>query len=226
MRILLVEDHPSLGDSLRRAFANDAYSVDWVTTLAEAEAGIAVADYHLVLLDLGLPDGNGLDFLHRLRRDGRTMPVLVLTARGELNDRVDGLDSGADDYLVKPFAIEELRSRCRALLRRPSDLVQPREQVGNLSFDFNASAVFVNEAPVAIARRELQLLRALIQRAGAVCSRRYLDNQLYDFESDASRNALEASMSRLRGILKANGATATVRTIRGVGYVLERGEDA
>lgn len=218
MRILLVEDHAGLGESLKRGLQSEGYSVDWVRLLAEASAALGSARYSLILLDLNLPDGSGLDFLRELRRNGSVLPVLVLTARGGLNDRIDGLDGGADDYLVKPFEMRELFSRCRALLRRPSMLAPDISAFGNLVFDRTLSEARVAGKPLALARRELQLLDALLRRADSVSTRAYLENELYDFDSEASQNALEASVSRLRAALLNHLADVEIRTIRGVGY--------
>ncbi|WP_291207958.1 response regulator transcription factor [Hyphomonas sp.] len=224
MRVLLVEDHLRLGQSLHDAMSREAYSPDWVVSLADARAALACADYSLVLLDLGLPDGSGLELLKSLRASGNHMPVLVMTARGGLNDRIDGLDRGADDYLVKPFAIAELLSRCRALLRRPASLDAAEEAFGNIELFMAKGEVRIQGHPIMIARRELQLLHSLLKRRQRLCSRAFLENELYNFNTAAGPNALEASVSRLRAILKSGGATATVRTVRGVGYILELGD--
>ena len=224
MRVLLVEDHSRLGQSLNDVLSKEAYSPDWVVSLAEARAALDCADYSLMLLDLGLPDGSGLDLLRDLRASGNKMPVLVLTARGGLNDRVDGLDGGADDYLVKPFAVAELLSRCRALLRRPASLQAGEEAFGNIELSMIRGEVRIQGQPVMIARRELQLLNSLLRRRQRICSRAFLENELYNFNTATGPNALEASVSRLRAILKASEASATIRTVRGIGYILELGD--
>ncbi len=221
MRVLLVEDHSRLGQSLYDALAREAFSPDWVVSLAEARAALDAADYRLMLLDLGLPDGSGLDLLKSLRASGKQMPVLVLTARGGLNDRIDGLDGGADDYLVKPFEVAELLSRCRALLRRPASLDATEEAFGNISLNMARGEVRIEGNAVVIARRELQLLNSLLKRRNSICSRAFLENELYNFNTATGPNALEASVSRLRAILKSGAASATIRTVRGIGYILE-----
>lgn len=221
MRVLLVEDHSRLGQSLYDALAREAFSPDWVVSLAEARAALDAADYRLMLLDLGLPDGSGLDLLKSLRASGKQMPVLVLTARGGLNDRIDGLDGGADDYLVKPFELAELLSRCRALLRRPALLDATEEAFCNISLNMARGEVRIEGHAVVIARRELQLLNSLLKRRNRICSRAFLENELYNFNTATGPNALEASVSRLRAILKSGAASATIRTVRGIGYILE-----
>lgn len=220
MRILLVEDHTGLGHTLRKSLHGEGYSVDWVQSIAEAEAAIGSATYSLMLLDLGLPDGNGLDFLTALRRARQTIPVLVLTARSGLNDRVDGLDGGADDYLVKPFAIRELHSRCRVLLRRPRELIASTDTIGNVTINHQTAEVRINSKIVPMPRRELQLLKALTRRGEMVSTRDYLNNELYDYDTEAGQNALEASISRLRSLLDQNAASVEIITLRGIGYSL------
>lgn len=221
MRFLLVEDHPRLGASLVEALCAEGYNVDWVTSLDEARAALHLATYSLLLLDLGLPDGNGLDFLKAFRREGLETPIIVLTARGGLNDRIDGLDGGADDYLVKPFEMRELCSRCRVVLRRPRQLAPETLSIGNLVFHDETSEISIAGRATSMARREIQLLRALLRRQDRVATRDYLENELYAFDAEMSQNALEASVSRLRGLFVASNATVEIRTIRGVGYCLQ-----
>ncbi len=220
MRVLLIEDNQTIGTNVRRALRDHGYVVDWVMTIEEAEASLKVANFSLLLLDLGLPDGDGLSLLRAIRNNGQNLPVMVLTARGGLNDRIDGLEGGADDYLIKPFALAELCSRCRALLRRTALLAPKEEQLGNLIVDHAGGVVNIGGKIVELARRELQLLKALLKRSGMVATRLYLENELYDFDTQASQNALEASVSRLRATLQLHSATTEIRTIRGIGYKL------
>lgn len=221
MRVLLVEDHERLGESLREALKAALFTVDWVRSLEDAADLADLNPYELVLLDLGLPDGDGLDLIRTWRAGGRTTPVLVLTARGELNDRVRGLDEGADDYLVKPFELREMISRCRALLRRPGGLAAACVRLGALEVDMTTGAATFLGKPLALNRREQQLLLALVRRPGQVCSRAYLEGALYDHAADPTLNALEVSISRLRGTLRASGLHDAIRTVRGVGYVFQ-----
>ena len=219
MRVLLVEDHERLGESLVEALNAALFTVDWVRSLENAAAFADLNPYDVVLLDLGLPDGDGLDLIRAWRASGRSTPVLVLTARGELNDRVRGLDEGADDYLVKPFELREMVSRCRALLRRPGDMAPVQLRLGALEVDMMTGAATFRGMPLALNRREQQLLLALVRRPGKVCSRAYLEGVLYDHAADPTLNALEASVSRLRSALRASGLDDAIRTVRGVGYV-------
>jgi DNA-binding response OmpR family regulator len=220
VRLLLIEDHPRLGATLQEALQRTGYVADHVRTIADARVSQASTPYALALLDLGLPDGDGLDLLRGWRRAGVSFPIIVLTARGGLNDRVAGLDEGADDYLVKPFAIEEMLSRCRALLRRPANLASDLISFGEISADVSTIEVQWRGRPIEISRRERRLLIVLLRRAGRVCSRTALENELYDLQSDVTPNAIETSVSRLRGALKALGAKERIDTVRGVGYIL------
>lgn len=224
MRVLLVEDHASLGESLQAALEGSRYVVDWVRSIAGAETALAATRYDLMLLDLGLPDGDGVDFLKKCRRSAVAIPILVLTARGGLNDRVDGLDGGADDYLVKPFDLSEMLSRCRALLRRPGHMESDVIELADVKLELSSGGVLVRGRPVMLPRREHQLLAALMRKAGRVSSRPYLENALYDQNTQAGPNALEAAVSRLRSVLKEHGSEVSLRTIRGVGYVLSEGD--
>lgn len=221
MRILLTEDHPSLGDSIRHALSKAGFTVDWARNAAEAEELRRLCSYDLCLLDLGLPDADGLELLDLWRKDANTTPVLVLTARGGLNDKVAGLDAGADDYLVKPFAVEELLARCRALLRRPSDRSPHRLAFGLLEIDPISHEVSVKGQPLLLSRREVQLLSALAARAGRVVTRDQLETALYGGDEAVSPNALEVAASRLRSALTKAGAEVRVVAVRGVGYMLK-----
>jgi two-component system OmpR family response regulator len=221
MRILLTEDHPSLGDSIRHGLTKAGFTVDWARNAADSEELRRLCSYDLCLLDLGLPDADGLDLLDRWRRDANGTPVLVLTARGGLNDKVAGLDAGADDYLVKPFAIEELLARCRALLRRPADRSPDRIILGALEIDPLRHEVSVKGQPLVLSRREAQLLSALAARAGRVVTRDRLETALYGGDEAVSPNALEVAASRLRSALTNAEAGVIVVAVRGVGYMLK-----
>ena len=223
MRVLLVEDHLSLGESLQAALKESRYAVDWVKTMEGADAALSTARYDIMLLDLGLPDGDGANFLRACRRRGHVLPILVLTARGGLNDRVDGLDGGADDYLVKPFDLTEMLSRCRALLRRPGYMENELIELADIRLDMTSGGVTIAGQPASMPRREHQLLAALMRKAGKVSSRSYLENALYDLQTQTGPNALEAAVSRLRALLKEYGSAVSLRTVRGVGYILEDG---
>lgn len=220
MRILIVEDATRLAALLVDALATHGFASDRAPTLAAADDALAVTAYDAIVLDLGLPDGDGLEWLRR--KGGQSLPpILALTARATLSERVAGLDSGVDDYLTKPFAAEEVAARLRALLRRPGARAAPVLQSGSLSLDVAARRASVGEAPVELARRELELLELLLRRAGAVVSKEAIEATLYSFDDEVTPNAVEAAVSRLRKRLDEAGVPGILHTVRGVGYLLE-----
>jgi DNA-binding response OmpR family regulator len=223
MRLLLIEDVPALADLTRQALEREGFRVDLARRLSAARDALAVAPPELIVLDLGLPDGDGRDFLGELRRDGHRMPVLVVTARGGLNDKVEGLDGGADDYVVKPVAPAEIAARCRALLRRPDLLLDRLLTMGNLAFDPVSRSASVDGARLPAQRRETDLLEVLMRRAGQVVPRRIIEDAIYTAEEAPGPNALEACISRLRRLLRTGGARADIHTVRGIGYMLLEG---
>ena len=220
MRLLLIEDNARLGSLVRDGLIPQGFAVDWVETVEDAELAMKVATYDLLLVDLGLPDGDGLDIVRRSRRDKNATPILVLTARGGLDDRVTGLDAGADDYLVKPFQIPELAARCRALLRRPGASLGTQLAAGNVVLDCASRSADVGGVAIDATPREINLLEVLLRRAGHVVAKPALENTLYAMDAEVTPNALEAAVSRLRKRLTAAGADVQVRTVHGVGYAL------
>jgi len=220
MRILIVEDALRLAALLAEALARHGFAGDRASTLAAADDALAAAAYDAIILDLGLPDGDGLEWLRR-KRGQALPPILALTARGTLAERIAGLDSGVDDYLTKPFAAEEVAARLRALLRRPGPRAAPVLQSGSLSLDVAARRASVGDAALNLSRRELDLLELLLRRAGAVVSRESIETALYSFDADVTPNAVEAAVSRLRKRLDEAGAPGILHTVRGVGYLLE-----
>ncbi|MEO0032115.1 MAG: hypothetical protein RIS94_1873 [Pseudomonadota bacterium] len=221
MRLLIVEDNERLAGLVCDALARKGMTCDRAASLADADDSLACADYDAVLLDLGLPDGDGKAWLEARRRGGFAVPVLMLTARSALDDRIGGLDAGADDYLVKPAETEEIAARLRALLRRPGPRAAPVFEVGPLRFDTAAQRAWMNGAPLDLTRREANLLELLMRNAGSVVRRQQIENALYGFEEEVSPNAVEAVVSRLRRRLDESGAPAILHTIRGLGYLLE-----
>jgi DNA-binding response OmpR family regulator len=221
MRILLVEDEPELSLLTREALVRAGFAVDAAGDVAEAESHLGVASYDVLVLDLGLPDADGLTLLGRLRRRAEHLPVLILTARDGLDERVAGLDAGADDYLVKPFHMPELISRIRALLRRPNALNAALLEAGNLAFDPIGRTGAVDGEPLRLTAREAALLELLLRRAGRVVTRGAIEEGLYSFDNPLGSNAVEVLVHRLRRKLAEAGASAAVHTLRGVGYLLE-----
>lgn len=220
MRLLLIEDNARLGALIVDGLVQDGFVVDWRETLEEGLEARGLAPYDLILLDLGLPDGDGLDLVRQLRRNRDSVPILILTARGGLGERIAGLDVGADDYLVKPFDIAELAARCRALLRRPGSCLGVILQAGNVALDTANRSLEVAGASVAMPPRELALLEHLLRRAGQVVAKTLLEDQLYAMDAEVTPNALEVAVSRLRKRLAAAHADLALRTAHGVGYAL------
>ncbi|WP_299018982.1 response regulator [uncultured Tepidimonas sp.] len=222
MRILIVEDDAAVAQGLAALLRAEGYACDVCATLGCAEAALAVESFDAVLLDLGLPDGDGLVGLQRWRADGRTTPVLVLTARDALPQRVVGLDAGADDYLVKPFAPEELLARLRVALRRGAGQAQPLWRIGPLVLDPAARAVSLHGRPVALRAKEYALLWALLRARGHVVTRERLQQALYGFDELVDSNALEVHIHHLRRKL----GSEWIETVRGVGYRMPAAQEA
>lgn len=226
MRILLIEDNLELARLLTESLAAKGISADVVGTAADARIAIANIRYAALVLDLGLPDDDGMTVLKELRRAFDPTPVLILTARGSVDDRVAGLRNGADDYLVKPFALEELIERINALLRRPGQLLGSSLTLANLTFDTNSHQVFVDGKPYSFSARELAVLELLLRRQGRVVPKKNVEDQIFGMTSDVASNAVEVYVSRLRKQLLASKARLQIHTIRGVGYLIaeEKGD--
>lgn len=220
MRVLLVEDNARLADAVAEGLSKQGFAVDRAATKSEAEGLRRAAEYDLILLDLGLPDGDGRDVVRSVRKSGSSVPILILTARSALGDRVEGLDSGADDYVVKPVELPELVARCRALLRRPSLPGGMTLGFAGITFDPTSRDAAVEGRPIEITRREAEVLEHLLRKGGKVVQRQRLESALYAFDDAVQSNALEACVSRLRRRLSEAGAKAEVHTVRGVGYAL------
>lgn len=219
MRILLVEDERELADGLVKALRQQDYAVDWVIDGAIADNLLKTETFDLIILDIGLPEIDGLEVLKRLRHRGKNTPVLILTVHSDLHSRVAGLDLGADDYLSKPFELLELEARIRALLRRNSSATNAVIRCGGLSFDSVARRASLNGEILDLPRRELCLLEILLHRTGQVVSKEQIAAQLFDFDDEAGPNAIELYIHRLRKKLASAGLN--IRTVRGLGYLLE-----
>ena len=220
MRLLVVEDNADLRGLLARGLEAESFAVDQASTAEEATEALVSTLYAAVVLDLGLPDRDGASVLREMRARRNSTPVLVLTARGGIRDRVSGLQIGADDYLVKPFAFEELVARLRALLRRPGDMLGAVLQLANVDLDTEGRQVFVGGVAAAVSARELVLLEILMRRSGKVVPRSYIEDQIFGMASEVGLNAVEVSIHRLRRRLEALGATVEIHTVRGLGYML------
>ncbi len=220
MRLLVIEDNAKLAELIGQGLKAAGFDSDRAASIAQAEGALLASGYGALIVDLGLPDGDGRTLVSDLRARGSAIPILMLTARGTVEEKVSGLGSGADDYLVKPFAMGELVARVRALLRRPSAFLGNQLKAGNVSFDSGAQQVFVNGAPHAFSARELALLEILIRRPGRVVPKRLVEDHLFGLSEDVRSNAVEVYMHRLRKQLADAGATIEVHTVRGVGYML------
>ncbi|BBE50292.1 Transcriptional regulatory protein tctD [Ferriphaselus amnicola] len=221
MRILIAEDDEVLADGLSRCMRSSGYAVDLARHGAEADSLLkGMQPFDLVILDLGLPILDGFTVLRNLRGRNCRVPVIILTARDHVADRVKGLDLGADDYLVKPFSLEELEARVRALLRRGLCGVNPMLSCGKLTFDTVARRALIGDQLIELTTRELGILEALLQRTGWVVSKEQLLERLYSYAEEASNNAIEVYIHRLRK--KTEAAGITIRTIRGLGYVIDQ----
>jgi two-component system response regulator QseB len=217
MRILLVEDDPMIGAAVAEGLRATGDAVDWVQDGVSAAAALAASTpYALLVLDIGLPGRDGLTVLRELRAHGSKLPVLLMTARDAVSDRVAGLDAGADDYLVKPFDLDELLARVRALLRRAAGRADPVLAHGRVKIDPAAHTAWLDDAPLALSAREFALLHALLERPGSVLSRAQLEERLYGWNDSVGSNAVEVHIHHLRRKL----GDGVVRNVRGVGYTL------
>jgi DNA-binding response OmpR family regulator len=223
MRLLLVEDNERLLALTKNALARAGLDADGVTTAADADAALRVIAYSAMVLDLGLPDQDGLALLRRLRAAGNTTPILILTARGGVDDRVRGLDAGADDYLVKPFVQEELLARIRVLLRRPGSFLGQALDFGNLCLDTVSREVTIHGVPQPLSPREMAVLELLLRRAGRVVPKKVVEDHLFGLSGEVGSNAVEVYVHRLRKQPVEGGASAEIHTIRGVGYLIAVG---
>jgi two-component system OmpR family response regulator len=222
VRILVVEDDVMLAEAIVRALTQSAHAVDNARTGEEADRALAATDYDLVLLDLGLPRMDGFEILKRLRQRRSTVPVLILTVRDSLEDRIAGLDLGADDYLTKPFHLSELEARVRALIRRANATASSVLVHGRLKLDMAARRLFCDGQPVELSARELAVLELLLLREGRVVTKQQIMDSLYGWEEASTSNAVEVFIYRLRKKLEATGVD--IGTVRGMGYLIEKAD--
>jgi DNA-binding response OmpR family regulator len=217
MRVLLLEDEKGLGAAVREQIAADGHAVDWLVTIGGAEEALACTSYELVLLDLQLPDGRGLDLLRNLRKRGDTTPVIIVTARDQISDRIEGLNAGADDYIVKPFDLDELSARLNAVARRSAGNPNPIVEAGEVRIDRAARRVEIAGSPVELTAREWAVLDQLLRNPSAIVSKARLEDALYAFGAEVESNTVEVYVSRLRKKLGRD----LIATMRGIGYRLD-----
>jgi len=218
MRLLLVEDDELLGDAVKTSLTQFGYIVDWLKDGETARSVIKTESFELIILDVGLPKPSGIDLLQSIRHDRNTTPVIILSTCESVEDRIKGLDSGADDYLVKPFDLNELGARIRALIRRSQGRADTTVQYRNITLDPAAHSVMMDDILVNVPRREFSLLQKLLENSGQVLSRAQLMQSIYGWDEDVDSNALEVHIHNLRKKLNAS----FIRTIRGVGYMAEK----
>jgi two-component system response regulator QseB len=218
MRILLVEDDDLLGDATKAGLTNDGYNVEWLKDGIQAESALKSSEFDGIVLDLGLPGKDGLAVLKSMRSRGDATPVLILTARDLVDDKIKGLDAGADDYLIKPFDLDELFARLRALIRRSLGRADPVIKIGSISLNPASHEVLFDNALVDLSQREFSLLQLLIESSGHVLSRDYLEEHIYGWNKDIESNALEVHIHHLRKKL----GNSFIQTIRGVGYIIQK----
>lgn len=226
MRIMLVEDNQRLSDAINAALYKAGFVVDAIATGEEALTAVINQNYDTIILDLGLPDMDGMKVLEELRANKNAVPVLILTARGTLSDKVAGLNSGADDYLVKPFDVEELIARLKALLRRPSQTVGSVITINNLSFNTENRQVQIDDKLIGLSRKETDLLELLIRSSEKIVTKKSIEMQIYSYGETGSANSIEVLVHRLRKKLADEAAAIEIHTLHGIGYMITGTQNA
>ena len=221
MRVLLIEDNQKLAKFTVKGLEAAGFTVDWLANGTDAENALSDVSYDAAVLDLGLPDMDGMTLIAKVRRRANNVPILVLTARDGTADRVTGLNAGADDYLLKPFAMEELVARIHAILRRPSDALDITLVTGNMILDSTRREFRVDQHVVPLSRREFMVMEHLMRRVGKVVRKTAIEEKTYGFDEEVSPNAVEVVVSRLRKRLRDSNASQEILTFRGVGYMLK-----
>jgi DNA-binding response OmpR family regulator len=221
LRVLITEDNGELAEFIQEALTQESYLSDIARSGGELKLYLQKTSYAAIILDLGLPDMDGIEVLKNLRRTRNMVPILILTARGGVQDRIKGLDHGADDYLIKPFAIDELIARLRALLRRPSELSNTKLDTGNVSLDIISKSVIVNGNNVIMGKTEVAILEYFMWNSGLTVSKESLEDMVYQDGYTLTENALQVAVHRVRKKLSEAGATPVISTIRGVGYLFK-----
>jgi two-component system OmpR family response regulator len=217
VRILLIEDDYVLGEAIRDQVSADGHGVDWMQRLDDARAALDTVEYGLILLDLNLPDGRGLDLLKQLRRSGNPVPVIIATAQDQVAIRIEGLNAGADDYLIKPFDLDEMSARVAAVARRYAGIAAPQLLVGEASINLATKAITMGGKAIGVTAREWAVLERLLSRRGGIVTKAEIEDSLYPFGAEIEGNAVEVYVSRLRKKL----GQSVITTVRGMGYRIE-----
>jgi DNA-binding response OmpR family regulator len=225
VRLLIIEDEERLSAILKSRLGDAGFAVDLAGSAGDANAALEIINYDAVILDLGLPDGDGLAVQAAARRNGKAIPILILTARDAVEDRVAGLNAGADDYLTKPFAMSELIARIKALLRRPGGVLGITLEAGNLSLDTIGRELSVAGKPVRLSRQELAILEQMLRRFGRIVPKAVLEEKLYGIDEEPDSNTIPVHVHHLRRQLQAASASLLIHTIRGVGYILAESKE-
>jgi two-component system response regulator QseB len=221
MRVLLIEDNEKLAKFTVRGLEAAGFTADWLANGIDAANALSVISYDAAILDLGLPDIDGMTLIAKVRKRANNVPILILTARDGTDDRVAGLNAGADDYLLKPFAMEELVARIRAILRRPTDALSVTLVTGNIALDTTNREFRIGQEGITLSRREFMVMEHLMRRVGKVVPKTMIEEKVYGFDDDVSSNAIEVIVSRLRKRLRDSHASQEILTFRGVGYMLK-----
>lgn len=221
MRILLLEDNADLADAITSRLKSKDFVVDITSNIQAAESALAVGSFDLALFDLSLPDGNSLAVLQKLRRQGKTIPVIIITARDQISDRITGLEAGADDYLVKPFDLDEMIARIHTIMRRYEGNPNPVIKFGNIQIDQSGHRVFVSDVEVELTAKEWAVVQKLSSQPGHIFSKEQMEATLYNFDSEVGSNTLEVYVSRIRKKLGKDH----IETVRGLGYRFKKGEN-
>ncbi len=217
MRILLAEDDVMIGKAIRQGLADDGHTVDWIRNVSAVNAALHAPVYDLMILDLGLPGGDGLEILRAMRKRGSSLPVIIITARDDVQSRIAGLDSGADDYVLKPFDLDELAARMRAVLRRRNQRPHPALQCGDLKIEPHEKTAYLAGKPLTLSAREFALLQTLLERQDRFLSRAQLEEALYGWDDDIDSNVIEVYLHRLRRKI----GSERITNLRGIGYRLK-----
>ncbi|MEK9638095.1 MAG: response regulator transcription factor [Pelagibacteraceae bacterium] len=221
MKVLYIEDNKRLAELVKKNLVRSSFVVDLVSNLEEADTSLLVHNYDVAILDLNLPDGDGIEFLKKIRSKKNNIPILILTANNNFETKIKGLDLGADDFLTKPFKHEELVARLKALLRRPREVFTDVSNIKNVSFNHNTYELMIDKKPVSLSKRESQVLEIFIKKYNKVVTKSELEEKNYESSKEINSNPIEVSLHRLRKVLSENQSNIEIKNLRGIGYILK-----